>query len=131
MVSILRKFRQYAYAAQNGRCFYCDQPLLEQARPAGNHGVPAHLTKFLCSTAEHLRARQDGGKVARSNIVAACYWCNTRRHLHRSHCAPEANTYRNWVQKMVIAGKWHPVAIYRAAQRSPAAFDPRQTFGAT
>jgi len=66
------------------------------------------LTRLLRSTAEHLVVRCDGGRDERSNIVAACHWCNDRRHRGRPHTAPSAETYLHRVACRVAAGRWHP-----------------------
>ncbi|WP_206597344.1 HNH endonuclease [Pseudacidovorax intermedius] len=58
----LQRHRQAALSAQCGRCIYCLRPLGSKA------------------TAEHLRARQDGGTDRRENIAAACSSCNHGRH---------------------------------------------------
>jgi 5-methylcytosine-specific restriction endonuclease McrA len=40
-------------------------------------------TRFQC-TAEHLKARSDGGSNDTNNIVAACYFCNHTRHTRKN-----------------------------------------------
>ena len=72
------------------------------------HGLTPKLAGQLRCTAEHLKARQDGGGDSRENIVAACRWCNHRRHLNRSNRAPSADQYRLRVQRRMAAGAWHP-----------------------
>ncbi|WP_213946981.1 HNH endonuclease [Luteibacter sp. dw_328] len=62
---------------------------------------------FQC-TAEHLHARQDGGRDTRTNIVAACWYCITRRHRRKRPLAPHA--YRRHVRARVAIGKWHSEA---------------------
>ena len=54
-----RVFRADALAAQNGRCCYCREPI-----------------KHDDATAEHVRARRNGGTTNRENIRAACEACN-------------------------------------------------------
>jgi len=77
----LQKHRQSAFAAQCGRCIYCRQPM-------GRH-----------ATAEHLKARQDGGTDRRDNIAAACRTCNHRRHADRE-CA--ALSYLDYATLVLI-----------------------------
>ncbi|WP_426116830.1 HNH endonuclease [Massilia sp. PWRC2] len=72
--------------------------------------IPKRFTRYLRCTAEHLVARQDHGADAADNIVAACLWCNSMRHKGRSHKAPEPNIYQAQVQRLVSAGRWHPLA---------------------
>lgn len=48
----------------------------------------AEASKFQC-TAEHLRARCDGGKDWPRNIVAACLSCNTGRHQLKNPPSPQ------------------------------------------
>jgi 5-methylcytosine-specific restriction endonuclease McrA len=53
-----------------------------------------------------LVARQDGGKDTAENIVAACWFCNSRRHRRTSAMAPEA--FKKLVSKRKKLHKWHP-----------------------
>lgn len=117
MARNLKPLRHRAFVAQDGRCFYCSQPIWEDGREAfaKAHGMLPRLATHLRSTAEHLVARQDAGKNSQQNIVAACVWCNSRRHLGRAERAPDCHAYQHWVQAQVSAGKWHPVAASQAA----------------
>ncbi|MFP7722822.1 HNH endonuclease [Lysobacter sp. A3-1-A15] len=56
-------------------------------------------------TAEHLVARQDGGTDCRENVVAACRWCNRRRHARPK--AMPVDKYRDHVAWRVKQGRWH------------------------
>lgn len=100
--------RDAAYKAQGGRCCYCNLPMWrstpQELAPLGLR--PKTATPLRC-TAEHLVARQDGGGNARSNISAACWLCNVRRHRRKNPPAPEA--YREFVQRKMAKGTWHPV----------------------
>ncbi len=115
MAQCIRSLRQEALQQQNGCCFYCKQAVWEDNPLLFSevHELPHRLAKWLQSTAEHLHARCDGGRDCRGNVVAACLWCNTRRHLGRTHRAPEADAYGVWVRRVVAAGKWHPVIEHR------------------
>lgn len=53
---------------------------------ARHHGISSATAKRFQCTAEHLVARQDGGKDTAANIVAACAYCNHGRHK----CQPAA-----------------------------------------
>ncbi|WP_370315223.1 HNH endonuclease signature motif containing protein [Roseivivax marinus] len=67
----------------------------------GNGKAAPHLLRC---TAEHLQARSDGGKDTFDNIVAACWFCNTRRHNQKVPLEPEA--YRQHVRRRMSAGRW-------------------------
>lgn len=86
MSSRLQKHRSSAAKAQQGLCIYCCQPLGKRA------------------TAEHLRARCDGGTDRRDNIAAAHGRCNQGRHSD-SRCASLASDdYANLVLLELRAG---------------------------
>lgn len=80
--------RYQACRAQGGVCFYCLEPMGAEV------------------TAEHLRARMDGGRDTRENIVAACRSCNHRRHSLFGLSAPDPGTYGFYVLLMSAAGLW-------------------------
>jgi hypothetical protein len=61
-------------------------------------------------TAEHLRARVDGGADCQLNIVAACRVCNARRH--HTKVARDPNEHRMYVQRRVHRGKWHAQWVF-------------------
>lgn len=60
-------------------------------------------------TAEHLNAHQDGGTIAQSNIVAACWFCNQQRH--RRKVAPVPEQFRKLVQQRMSKGRWHGLML--------------------
>jgi len=82
--------RYHACRAQGGLCFYCRQPMGRNV------------------TAEHLRARSDGGPDTHENIVAACRYCNLQRHARFAPNAPDPSTYGFYVLLMLAAGLWMP-----------------------
>lgn len=98
--------RNAAFKAQGGRCCYCHLPMW-QSSPAelACLGLRPRSASPLRCTAEHLVARQDGGKNARSNLAAACLFCNRGRHRRKQPLSPDA--YRNLVQQRMAKGKWH------------------------
>jgi len=101
-------FRLDAFHNQNGRCFYCGSLMWTKDVKgfAKSNGISeAAAARFQC-TAEHLKARCDGGRTNRKNIVAACRFCNNNRHRRKS--PPEPNIYKADINKKVKKGKWHP-----------------------
>ncbi|QRF60266.1 HNH endonuclease [Variovorax paradoxus] len=82
--------RSLACSAQDGKCFYCYRAMGREV------------------TAEHLKARMDGGRNARENIVAACRYCNQQRHALFGRSAPGPDTYGFYVLLMLAAGLWGP-----------------------
>ncbi len=104
----LKRYRRQAFISQKGRCFYCGMPMWSGSVEgfAENYGITgAQAERFQC-TAEHLIARQDGGKDDRKNIVAACLYCNLTRHAS-SEALPH-NEYREYVASLAQRQEWHP-----------------------
>ncbi len=66
---------------------------------------------FKC-TAEHLLANQDGGKDVESNIVAACHFCNQKRHKCKNPKDPIA--YKHYISTRLCKGKWNSAFITRS-----------------
>lgn len=103
--------RQSALERQGGLCFYCQFPLWEAketdlASFAGLYNFTTRQARRFLSTAEHLLPRSDGGPDSSSNIVAACVYCNSKRHQRRRVPSPDA--YCVLVRRRVERGKWHP-----------------------
>lgn len=110
---MLTQLRYKAFHLQQCCCYYCDLPMWESTHRTllrDALALPDAPLDFLRCTAEHLVARCDGGKDVPGNIVAACDWCNKKRHAHRPHCAPTAQAYRAEVQRQMARGLWHPAA---------------------
>ena len=103
--------RSRAFSLQNGRCYYCGQPMwTEDPREFSsrfNVTLPQVL-RFQC-TAEHLTAHQDGGTTALNNIVAACRFCNQQRHRRKGSPVPEQ--FKKLVQQRMSKGRWHGVRL--------------------
>lgn len=110
----LKSIRTSAFHAQNGRCYYCGLPMW-LCSPHELSLRPRSAGPFQC-TAEHLLARQDGGKDVADNVVAACHLCNLRRHK-RPTPAPSPDAYRARVQQRMAKGTWHP-ALAKVAART-------------
>ena len=64
--SYTKKDITFLYQLQEGRCYFCGEPFLENARGASYH-------------ADHYLSIFDGGKNDLSNIVLACPSCNLRK----------------------------------------------------
>lgn len=102
----LSNIRRDKMRAQEGRCYYCDLPMWD---PKLDHDVSdlcqsRAFQKYLRCTAEHLHPRSEGGANTHDNIVAACWYCNTRRHHRKDPPSPSAHRAR--VQKRMAQGKW-------------------------
>jgi len=109
----LKSIRTSAFHAQSGRCYYCGLPMwLCSPHELGLR--PRSAAPFQC-TAEHLLARQDGGKDVVGNVVAACHLCNLRRHK-RPTPAPSPEAYRARVQRLMAKGRWRPLLATTAAR---------------
>ncbi len=103
----LIKSRSTAFERQGGRCYYCDFPMWRGSIEhfARLYGITLGQARQFQCTAEHLLARQDGGGDVRSNIVAACFVCNQRRHKRKQPLEPEI--YREFIQRRLSQGRWH------------------------
>lgn len=110
---IIQKHRIASFKKQSGLCYYCRQPMWNEdpALFSQQHGLTMKRGKLLQATAEHLRARTDGGGNTDDNIVAACLFCNLHRHQHRPQTAPSANNYLRRVRQQISKGKWHGINI--------------------
>lgn len=67
------------------------------------------VVRLLQCTAEHVTARQDGGKDSKPNIVAACLYCNMTRHRQKNPLS--SIKYKEKVAKKMQLAKWHPVHL--------------------
>lgn len=109
-MSKLAQLRRSAFSHQNGLCHYCEHPMWE-ADPkafARRSRLTLAQARHHRSTAEHLVARCDGGRDVASNVVAACWICNSRRHKGRSANAPDPSIYKIAVRRRCAKGKWLP-----------------------
>lgn len=107
----LTRPRTLAYTRQSGRCFYCGTPMWQDnpKQFASNHKLSLKQVKLLKCTGEHLTAHSDGGEASISNIVAACWFWNNRRHKTAKSRTPES--YRKHVHKRMAKGHWHQLKI--------------------
>lgn len=109
----LKRYRAAACLSQGSRCFYCAAPiwLIEEGKFASEFGISLRQAKLFKCTAEHLQARQDEGSNRRSNIAAACLFCNKRRHAGRKVALTPAE-YRRHVRARLAVGRRHQVAAF-------------------
>ena len=108
MGSPLARFRLDAFRRQAGRCYYCTAPMwLEDAKSfAQTHSITFRAARLLQCTAEHLHPRCEGGLDTPDNIVAACRYCNSKRHWRRKS-APSPTAYLRLVRSRLTQGRWH------------------------
>jgi len=103
--------RYQAYKKQKGKCFYCNAPmwLRDLHFFAAMNGLTLSQARAFQCTGEHLLAKSSGGCEQPKNIVAACWYCNSRRHRRKAALTPEK--YRKFVQKKVKSGVWPPYVL--------------------
>lgn len=102
----LKNIRKKKMIEQGGRCYYCGLVMWENALEpiAQARSRSAASLWLLQCTAEHLHPRSEGGADTADNIVAACWFCNSRRHRQKQPPAPE--DYRAYVQRRMGKGRW-------------------------
>jgi len=113
MPTTLIKSRFKAFNLQQGRCIYCELPMwLEHPQAfAKKYKITTKQAKIFQCTAEHLKAKQDGGKDHESNIVVACHYCNQKRHQSKSPKDPIS--YKQYVTNRLEKRKWNLPMIDR------------------
>lgn len=114
MPSSLALLRTAAFHQQAGRCFYCRCQMWLGDKTAFVQRFNISIDQAAClqCTAEHLVARQDGGLDSEGNIVAACLWCNRKRHQRKK--AKPSLCYRSEVQRRMCRRKWHQDWVFRS-----------------
>jgi len=107
MPNKIRKYRRKAYQQQHGLCFYCGKPMwLDDLHAFANrYAITISQAKQFRCTAEHLIAKQDGGKNSQTNIAAACIFCNRLRHARKMPLAPLE--YKKIVLKRLRKSGWN------------------------
>lgn len=111
MSKLLVHRRIAAAASQGFLCIYCRLPMCE-GDPDGfarRYGLSLRQALLLRCTAEHLRARQDGGGDGKANVAAACAHCNMLRHRARDPLSPLA--FAAHVQHRLKRGAWLPAGM--------------------
>jgi len=111
MTSKLIRIRAHAALAQSHRCIYCRMPIWEKDSKQfmRQFDLTHREAELLRCTAEHLQAKQDGGRDSRSNIAAACWYCNSRRH--QAHAPLDPDDFAAHVQRRVNKGAWLPGSL--------------------
>lgn len=106
MTKTLKKKRHNAATRQDFRCYYCGLPMWEKDPHsfAEQYILTSKQAQLLLCTAEHLRARSDGGSDGDENIAAACQFCNKHRHIGKSPKPPEQ--FRVYVHARMQKGAW-------------------------
>jgi len=106
MSQSLTTLRQLAARHQHYRCYYCSLPMWCNDPQAymRAYGVSAAQAKLLQCTAEHLIPKCIGGTNSKLNIVAACRYCNAKRHARRQPMEPIE--YKRFVHQRITKGGW-------------------------
>lgn len=115
MPSKLSSKRSKAFSNQSTRCFYCGYQmwLVDPEAFAKRLEIAIRQTTHLRCTVEHLDARCDGGSDAATNIAAACWICNSRRHRRKIPLNRKA--FRELVSRRIECGRWHHKSLRCAA----------------
>lgn len=107
----VQMYRAASFRSQDGLCCYCDQPMwllpTELESFATRWGLTAREAARHRATAEHLRAKRDGGDDDAGNIVAACQYCNQHRHKRGGVPARLPQAHREHVQRRRDRRTWH------------------------
>lgn len=109
MPTKLQLLRTKALADQHGRCWYCTVRIWNKS-PSELPGLLPEQYRHLQATAEHLRARCDGGGDTRDNVVAACFRCNHTRHQRKQ--PPQPAAFRSEIERRIRAGRWHCRSVH-------------------
>lgn len=103
----LEKPRNQAFKQQNGLCFYCHKPMWVSDIDAfaRQYGISLNQAQYLKCTGEHLVAHNEGGSGKLKNIVAACRFCNEKRHNRKN--PPDPQAYSALVERRLQKGGWN------------------------
>lgn len=103
-MSLPARLRDRAFNHQQGRCYCCELPIwnanLKEFQDL--HGLTARQARQCRCTAEHLKARTEGGRHIEENVLEACWYCNPGRHRRKRPPAPDL---------------WRKVCLRRARRR--------------
>ncbi|WP_420538483.1 HNH endonuclease [Marinobacter subterrani] len=81
---------------------------------AAHYSISVRKAQHFQCTGEHLVAHSEGGKPNSSNIVAACKFCNIKRHARKRPEDPV--TYALHVQRRLKKGFWNNHLLNLAAR---------------
>ena len=103
----IKKPRTAAYYRQNGLCFYCFKPMWLHSVDefASTHSISIKQANHFQCTGEHLAAHSEGGNAPQKNIVAACKFCNLKRHARS--VPPDPGSFANLVHRRLAKGAWN------------------------
>lgn len=111
MCSQIQANRLKSFKEQGGRCCYCGVRMWLGSPSELQVQLPsAEAARHLRCTAEHLRARSEGGRDVPANIAAACAHCNHTRHRKKE--PPDADAFTKMVRRRVAARRWHQSWVY-------------------
>lgn len=129
MPTTLIKSRFKAFNVQLGRCIYCELPMWldDPTAFAKKYKITIKQAKLFQCTAEHLKAKQDGGKDSESNIAAACHYCNQKRHKRKSPKDPIS--YKCYVKRRLEKGQWSQSLLHNRYSTSSNTNSKNNTFG--
>lgn len=118
MPNAIVRVRLLAAKRQNCQCYYCNLPMWNDSPEEliSKYGLSKAQAKQLQCTAEHLHPKSLGGTNSESNIVAACWYCNHKRHARLKPTAPSA--YRRFVQQRISKGRWLTATLPKALQNN-------------
>jgi 5-methylcytosine-specific restriction endonuclease McrA len=106
--------RTQAFIKQKGLCYYCQFPMWNKdpSEVLKKYNVSMkNLAHFKC-TGEHLIAHSEGGSAKQSNIVAACWYCNSKRHQRKKQ--PNDIQFQKFVQYRIKLSRWNSGLITEA-----------------
>ena len=108
----LSSLRKRSFLHQNGYCYYCNQPMWnsEPTEFSKKHSITIKQARQLQCTGEHLLAHSLGGSATNKNIVAACTYCNRKRHQRVNNLSPTA--YKLLVTKRLEKKGWHGLILH-------------------
>lgn len=102
----LKKPRNRAFNQQQGLCYYCGTLMWAKSpkEVISKLKVTKKQAESLMCTGEHLTAHRDGGDDSYENIVAACLYCNQKRHKRKDDLSPVK--YKALVKRRLEKGRW-------------------------
>lgn len=105
-MNTIQNRRSLAFLKQGGLCHYCKKHmwLTHRSAFAKHHGLTNVQAGVRRCTAEHLQPRARGGKNDRSNVVAACWYCNQARNWFQN---PPSDKFGKWARGLESCGQWN------------------------